>query len=130
MTGDAARSRCGAEGWGNRFASKQHNVVLRRNREWVEKGIMDFHAILAVPKAEKHPHPRFAQLPEIESFAKRRKKKALSMWSGFRTATSFVLTPGTPNDRVELLQDAMSKVFERSGFRAEFQKLVSDDVPP
>ena len=43
--------------------------VLRRNREWVEKGIMDFHAILAVPKAEKHPHPKFAQLPEIESFA-------------------------------------------------------------
>ena len=44
--------------------------VLRRNREWVEKGIMDFHAILAVPKAEKHPHPKFAQLPEIESLPK------------------------------------------------------------
>lgn len=44
--------------------------VLQRNREWVEKGIMDFHAILAVPKAEKHPHPKFAQLPEIESLPK------------------------------------------------------------
>ena len=50
--------------------------VLRRNREWVEKGIMDFHAILAVPKAEKHPHPRFAQLPEIEGFAKTEKEKS------------------------------------------------------
>ena len=46
---------------------------------------MDFHAILAVPKAEKHPHPRFAQLPEIETFAKSEKeKKLLSMWRGFR----------------------------------------------
>ena len=106
--------------------------VLRRNREWVEKGIMDFHAILAVPKAEKHPHPRFAQLPEIESFAKTEKeKKLLSMWRGFRTATSpFVLPPGTPKDRVEILQDAMRKVFNDPEFRAEFQKLVSDDVSP
>ena len=106
--------------------------VLRRNREWVEKGIMDFHAILAVPKAEKHPHPRFAQLPEIESFAKSEKdKKLLSMWRGFRTATSpFVLPPGTPKDRVEVLQDAMRKVFNDPEFRAEFQKLVSDEVSP
>jgi tripartite-type tricarboxylate transporter receptor subunit TctC len=106
--------------------------VLRRNRDWVEKGIMDFHAILAVPKAEKHPHPRFAQLPEIESFAKTEKeKKLLSMWRGFRTATSpFVLPPGTPKDRVDILQDAMRKVFNDPEFRAEFQKLVSDDVSP
>jgi tripartite-type tricarboxylate transporter receptor subunit TctC len=106
--------------------------VLRRNRDWVEKGIMDFHAILAVPKAEKHPHPRFAELPEIESFAKTEKeKKLLSMWRAFRMATSpFVLPPGTPKDRVEILQDAMRKVFNDPEFRAEFQKLVSDDVSP
>jgi tripartite-type tricarboxylate transporter receptor subunit TctC len=106
--------------------------VLRRNREWVEKGIMDFHAILAVPKAEKHPHPRFAQLPEIETFAKTDKeKKLLSMWRGFRTATSpFVLPPGTPKDRVEILQDAMRKVFKDPEFRTEFQKLVGDEVSP
>src|SRR5262245_37338649 len=106
--------------------------VLRRNRDWVEKGIMDFHAILAVPKVEKHPHPRFAQLPEIESFAKTEKeKRLLSMWRGFRTATSpFVVPPGTPKDRVEILQDAMRKVFNDPEFRAKFQKLVSDDVSP
>ena len=106
--------------------------VLRRNREWVEKGIMDFHAILAVPKAEKHPHPKFAQLPEIETFAKTdREKKLLSMWRGFRAATSpFVLPPGTPKDRVEIWQDAMRKTFQDPEFRAEFQKLVSDEVSP
>ena len=106
--------------------------VLRRNREWVEKGIMDLHAILAVPKTEKHPHPKFAQLPEIESFAKTDKeKKLLTMWRGFRTATSpFVLPPGTPKDRVEILQDAMRKTFKDPEFRAEFQKLVTDEPSP
>jgi len=106
--------------------------VLRRNREWVEKGIMDFHAILAVPKGDKHPHPRFAELPEIESFAKTEKeKKLLAMWRGFRTATSpYVLPPGTPKERVEILQDAMRKVFKDPEFRAEFRKLVTDDASP
>jgi hypothetical protein len=31
--------------------------VLRRNPDWVEKQLMDFH-----PKGDKHP--RFSQLPE------------------------------------------------------------------
>jgi hypothetical protein len=31
---------------------------------------------------------------------------------------------------VEILQDAMRKVFKDPEFRAEFQKLVSDDVSP
>ena len=112
--------------------SNNTSSVLRRNPEWVEKGIMDFHAILAVPKAEKHPHPKFAQLPEIESFAKTDKeRKLLTMWRGFRTATSpFVLPPGTPKDRVEILQEAMRKTFKDPEFRAEFQKLVSDEVSP
>ena len=96
------------------------------------KGNNGFHAILEVPKGDKHPHPRFAQLPEIESFAKTdRERKLLSMWRGFRTATSpFVLPPGTPKDRVEILQVAMRKVFKDPEFHAEFQKLVSDEVSP
>jgi tripartite-type tricarboxylate transporter receptor subunit TctC len=106
--------------------------VLGRNREWVEKGTMDFHAILAVPKGDKHPHPRFAQLPEIESFARTEKdRKLLTMWRAFRTATSpFVLPPGTPKDRVEILQEAMRKVFKDPEFLAEFKKLVADDASP
>jgi tripartite-type tricarboxylate transporter receptor subunit TctC len=106
--------------------------VLRRNREWLDKGIMDFHAILAVPKGDKHPDPRFAQLPEIESFARTdRERKLLTMWRGFRTATSpFVLPPGTPKERVEILKEAMRKVFQDPEFRAEFKKLVTDDASP
>lgn len=106
--------------------------VLTRNRDWLEKGFMDFHAILAVPKNDKPSHPRLAQLPEIESFAKTDKeKKLLTMWRGFRTVTSpFVLPPGTPKDRVEILQEAIRKVFKDPEFRAEFKKLVTDDASP
>ena len=42
--------------------------VLRRNPDWLEKNMMDFHAIMEIPKGVKHP--RFTQLPEIESFAR------------------------------------------------------------
>ena len=106
--------------------------VLTRNRDWLEKGVMDFHAILAVPKNDKPSHPRLAQLPEIESFAKTDKeKKLLTMWRGFRTVTSpFVLPPGTPKDRVEILQEAIRKVFKDPEFRAEFKRLVTDDASP
>src|SRR6267142_3733404 len=114
--------------------SRANNVtsVLTRNRDWVDKGIMDFHAILAVPKDDKPSHPRLAQLPEIESFAKTEKeRKLLTMWRGFRTAASpFVLPPATPKDRVEILQEAMRKVFKDPEFRAEFKKLVTDDASP
>src|SRR4029450_10920810 len=96
------------------------------------KGNNGFHAILEVPKGDKHPHPRFAQLPEIESLAKTEKeRKLLTMWRGFRTAASpFVLPPATPKDRVEILQEAMRKVFKDPEFRAEFKKLVTDDASP
>jgi len=114
--------------------SRANNVtsVLTRNRDWVDKGIMDFHAILAVPKDDKPSHPRLAQLPEIESFAKTEKeRKLLTMWRGFRTAASpFVLPPATPKDRVEILQEAMRKVFKDPEFRADFKKLVTDDASP
>jgi tripartite-type tricarboxylate transporter receptor subunit TctC len=114
--------------------SRANNVtsVLTRNRDWVEKGIMNFHAILAVPKDDKPSHPQLAPLPEIESFAKTEKeRKLLAMWRGFRTAASpYVLPQGTPKDRVEILQEAMRKVFKDPEFRAEFKKLVTEDPSP
>ena len=82
--------------------------------------------------SDKPSHPRLAQLPEIESFAKTdRERKLLTTWRSFRTATSpFVLPPGTPKDRVDILQDAMRKVFRDAEFRAEFKKVASDDASP
>jgi tripartite-type tricarboxylate transporter receptor subunit TctC len=104
--------------------------ALRRNPEWLEKGLMDFHAIMDVPKGSKHP--RLGHLPEIESFIKsEREKKLIDMWRVFRLVGSpYVLPPGTPKERVDALQEAMRKALKDPDFHREFQKLVGDEVEP
>jgi tripartite-type tricarboxylate transporter receptor subunit TctC len=104
--------------------------VLRRNPEWLEKRVMNFHAIMEIPKGLKHP--RLAHLPEIESFARNeREKNVLALWRALRGVGSpFILPPGTPKDRVEILQEAMRKTFQDPEFPKYFRKLVDDDPSP
>lgn len=110
--------------------SNNPTSVVRRNPDWVEKGLMDFHAILEAPKGVKYP--RFAHLPEIESFAKSEKEtKLLSMWRAFRLIGSpYVVPPGTPKDRVEILQEALRRAWKDPDFHKEYKKLVDDEADP
>jgi tripartite-type tricarboxylate transporter receptor subunit TctC len=104
--------------------------VLRRNPEWLDKGLMNFHAIMEIPKGDKHP--RLGHLPEVESFAKTEKeKRVLAVWRAFRGVGSpYILPPGTPKDRVEILEEAMRKTFKDPEFPRYFKKLVDDDPSP
>jgi tripartite-type tricarboxylate transporter receptor subunit TctC len=104
--------------------------VLRRNPDWLDKGVMNFHAIMEVPKGDKHP--RLSHLPEIESFAKtEREKKLLAVWRAFRGVGSpYLLPPGTAKDRVEILEEAMRRTFRDPEFPKYFRKLVDDDPSP
>jgi tripartite-type tricarboxylate transporter receptor subunit TctC len=104
--------------------------VLRRNPDWLDKGIMNFHAIMEVPKGDKHP--RLGHLPEIGSFAKNeRENKLLTLWRAFRSVGSpYILPPGTPKDRVAILEEAMRKTFKDPEFSPYFKKLVTDDASP
>jgi len=104
--------------------------IWQRNPEWYEKGLMDFHAIMEVPKGLKYP--RFGHLPEIESFAKSEKEiKLLTMSRVFRlTGSPYVLPPGTPKDRVEVLQEAMRKALKDADFHREYRKVVGEDADP
>jgi tripartite-type tricarboxylate transporter receptor subunit TctC len=110
--------------------SNNPTSVVRRNPDWVEKGLMHFHSILEAPKGAKFP--RFAHLPEIETFAKsEREIKLLSVWRSFRLLGSpYVLPPGTPNDRVKILEEAMVKAFKDRDFYKEYEKIVGDDADP
>ena len=89
--------------------------VLRRNPDWLDKGEMNFHAILEVPKGSRHP--RLGHLPELESFAKSEKeKRLLAMWRGFRlvgsptlclpghrrTSSIFCRTPSAKRSRIRI----------------------------
>jgi tripartite-type tricarboxylate transporter receptor subunit TctC len=104
--------------------------VLRRNPEWLDKGLMNFHAIMEVPKGDKHP--RLGHLPEIGSFSKNeRENKLLTLWRAFRSVGSpYILPPGTPKDKVAILEEAMRKTFKDPEFSAYFKKLVTDDASP
>jgi hypothetical protein len=41
-----------------------------------------------------------------------------------------VLPPGTPKDRVEILQEAKRKTLKDQEFRREYRKIVGEDASP
>src|SRR6266550_641710 len=101
-----------------------------RSPEWLEKGLIDIHASIEIPKGQKGQ--RFAHLPELETFTKSdRERKLLEMFRAFRLAgQSFFLPPGTPKERVQTLQDAMRKTLNDPAFHKEFQKFTGDNATP
>ena len=66
--------------------------------------------------------------------------KALCMARTFRSfsdvvnrsmsGTPFILPPGTPPDKVQILREAMRKTFNDPEFYTEFKKLVGEDPAP
>jgi len=104
--------------------------VLMRNSDWVDKGIMNFHAIVEIPKGAKHP--RFANLTELESFARSETdRKLITVFRSFRNAGApFVVPAGTPKDRVEILREAMRRTFKDPEFLSEYQKIIREDFEP
>jgi len=108
--------------------SNNPTSVLKRNPDWLEKGVMNFHSILEAPKGLKHP--RFGHLPEIESFAKSEKEsKLLKLWRSFRVIGSpYVLPPGTPQARVKTLKEAVVQAFQDSEFHSEYEKLTGESA--
>ena len=101
-----------------------------RNPDWLQGGVVDFHAILEIPKGEKHP--QFSRLPELESFARSEKdRKVVILQRAFRVggAPSF-LPPGTPSDRIKILQEAFRKAYLDPGFQKEYKKIVGNNPSP
>ena len=104
--------------------------VVKQNPEFLDKGLMDFHSVIEIPRGDKHP--RFAQLPELDSFVKSdRERKLLALHRTFRLAGSpFILPPGTPKDRVDILREAMRKIYADREFLAEYLKLTGEESTP
>ena len=104
--------------------------VVKQNPEFLEKGLVDFHAIIEIPRGDKHP--RFAQLPELDSFVKSdRERKLLALHRIFRLAGSpFILPPATPKDKADILREAMRKIYTDKEFLAEYQKMTGEEASP
>ncbi len=104
--------------------------ILRRNRDWLDKGLIDIHAGIEIPKGERHP--RFAQALDLETFAKsEREKKILGMFRAFRLAgQNFFLPPAVPKDRAQILIEAMRKTLGDPEFSKEYHKLSNETPTP
>ena len=108
------------------------DTVLQRNADQIEKKSLNFHAIIQIPKDDRHPHPLFNKLPELETFARSdRERKILTMFRTFRLVGSpYILPPGTPPEAVQHWREAMRKTFRDPAFLKEFKRLSADDATP
>jgi tripartite-type tricarboxylate transporter receptor subunit TctC len=106
------------------------DTVFRRNPEWLEKKLVDFHSIIEVPKGDKHP--QFAHLPELENLANsERDRKLMTMQRAFRVSGQpFVLSPGTPKEQADILREAFSKTYKDPEFFREYKRVAADDATP
>jgi tripartite-type tricarboxylate transporter receptor subunit TctC len=104
--------------------------LVHRNPDWLEKELVNVHIGIEIPKGEKHP--RFNDLPELESVARSDKERQiLALFRAIRLAGSpYILAPGTPKERVEILQEAIRKSFKDPEFHKEFRKLTGDVPTP
>jgi tripartite-type tricarboxylate transporter receptor subunit TctC len=105
-------------------------TMLVRSREWLDKGMVDILAGIEIPKGKKNP--RFAAVPDLENFAKNeRERKLVEMFRAFRLAgQNFFLPPGTPKERVQILQEAMRKTLSDPEFEKEYERMAGDTPSP
>jgi tripartite-type tricarboxylate transporter receptor subunit TctC len=106
------------------------DTILKRSPDFIKKGTVDFHAMLEIPKGDKHP--QFKHLPEISDIAPTDlDRKVLTLFRAMRLVGSpFILPPATPKDRVEILREAFRKTAADPQFQNEFKKLLGDDPTP
>ena len=108
------------------------DALLHEKPQWVDKNLMDFHGIIEIPKGRKHTHPRFTALPDIETFARSDiERKLIALYRAFvGSGNPFILPPGTPKDKVQMLQEAMRKTYRDREFFTEYTKLTGLKAEP
>jgi tripartite-type tricarboxylate transporter receptor subunit TctC len=104
--------------------------ILKRHSEWLDKGMVHLHAVIEVPKGKKIS--RFNHLPDLETFAaSERERKLITMFRLLRGAGSpYFVAPGTPKDKVQILQAAFHKAYNDPEFEKEYRKLTGADPSP
>ena len=106
------------------------DTVLRRNKDEFEKGAFNIHAALNIPKGKAHP--KFKNVPDLESLAKNdRERQLIALFREFLYPRwPYVLPPGTPPEIVKTLRTAFDKSFKDPGFPPNFKKLMGSDPSP
>ena len=88
------------------------DTVVSRSPEWIREKLVDFHMLFEIPEGYGLDHPAFANLPKLQSYAKTPlQKNILQFARAVRlTGTPYLLGPGVPQDRVQILREAFRKV--------------------
>ena len=111
-------------------ARSQVSESIEKTPGWLDGGVVHFHAIMETPGVPRHP--RFAQLPTLENFAKSpREQKLLLMHRAFRSVgTPYMLPPATPKERVDIVADALRATFRDPAFLSDFKKQTGAEATP
>jgi hypothetical protein len=92
--------------------------------------LLKVHVAINIPRGKVHP--RFPDVPEIETFARNETDRQLLTL--FRTFLyprwPYFLPPGTPPEIVKTLRNAITKAFSDPEFSREFKKLMGSDPNP
>ncbi len=88
--------------------------------------------MIELPKGQKYPDPAFSKVPALESYTKSDiERRLLSLWRSFRGVGSpFILPPGTPPERVKVLQTAFRNALRDPLFRKEWKTLTGQEATP
>ncbi len=110
--------------------SETSKSILKRHPDWIEKGMAHLHAVIEIPKGKKIP--AFDRLPDLEKFTRTEKeRRLLTMFRLLRGAGSpYFVAPGTPKERVQILQAAFRKAYDDPEFQKEYKKYTGDDPSP
>ena len=69
------------------------DTVAGRNREALEKGAFHIHATITIPRGKFHP--RFANVPELDTFTKNEKRAAIGATVSFVSLSALALCPAS-----------------------------------
>ena len=107
-------------------------TVLKRNGDWIEKKLMDFHIIDEIPRGYHISHSAFDHLPVLESYVKNdRERKLIDMFHNLKLIGSpYVLPPGTSKEHVQILSEAMRKTFRDPEFAVHSKKMTGGEASP
>ena len=84
----------------------------------------DFHAMIMNPKGRSDP--RLPNLPDLESFTKNQKvRQVIDLFRTFQFPRWPIhLPPGTPNEYVQILRQALDNTWKDPEFKVYFKKLM------
>ena len=103
---------------------RERQRLIRRCSQSHYNNLVDFHAILEIPKG--HRPRQFAHLPEIEAFVRSDiERRVLAMSRIFwGVGTLMYLPPSTPEKLAEILRQAVRDSFKDRQFHEQYKKTL------